>query len=607
MFSVAAVEGGEISETFSDWRVKIFRGAIRKVFMMFAFYNKQIRLVHAWAVACVPVAVLWLSVGTADAQAKLTVIPRPASVEEREGTFALRANTAIIYAEDDKTEAAKTARYLADMLSPLTNLQLKVSQTPGTGTPRGSILFTRKKSPESLGDEGYILDISPERVVVRANKAAGMFYAVQTLRQLLSKATAKGKDVAGSARVLPCVLIEDRPRFCWRGMMLDPARQFLATDFLKRYIDILASYKLNRLHLHLTDHTGWTVEIKKYPQLTDTSRWPIRSADRKAGVYTQDDLRELVAYATARHVIIVPEIEIIGHNSVPGWLMTKELLCPNNPYYTHEKPWDGEETIPWMEPCAARPETLEIYKNILREVIDIFPSPYLHIGGDEYFGNAWEKCPECQKLIETKNLRKDDSDELKQLFGKDAILGSKEKYLVYRYLMVRICDFVRSQGRRPMLWDDLAWRGKFPQDAVVMQWHFKGSYDFMQKVLTPEHPAAEAARAGHDAVAVPYNLLYFDKASSANSSLEGIYRLDPVPAGLTPEQKPLILGPHAAIWSHRQAEIHPQTFPRLYALAEIGWTPGQIRDSQEFARRVDTHEKQRAAMPQSTRPRASGQ
>ena len=140
-----------------------------------------------------------------------------------------------------------------------------------------------------------------------------------------------------------------------------------------------------------------------------------------------------------------------------------------------------------------------------------------------------------------------------------------------------------------------------------MQWHFKGGYDFMQKVATPECPASEAARAGHEAVAVPYNLLYFDKASSANSSLDGIYRFDPVPAGLTPEQQSRILGPHAAIWSHRQEEVEGQTFPRFYALAEIGWTPGQIRDFQEFARRVDIHEKQRTAMPQSAKPSVGGQ
>jgi hexosaminidase len=540
-------------------------------------------------------AVLVLAAGTAHLQAAITVIPEPVSVQERAGTFALRADT-VVYVQG---ESAETAHYLANVLAPSSGGRLKVKPYAGAEISPGGILLTTKHTVANLGDEGYVLDITPEWVVAQANKAAGLFYAAQTLRQLLPPEAVDPKSAAGSDRPLPCVRIEDRPRFPWRGLMLDPARQFLTTDFLKRYIDLLAFYKLNRLQLHLTDDTAWTIEIKKYPQLTDISRWPMPPAGRDRGIYTHEQVRALAAYAASRHVMLVPEIEMPAHNAIPGWVLSREVLCVNNPYRTHEKPWDEKLTSQWTEPCAANPKTLEIYQNILREVMEVFPAPYIHLGGDEYFGLAWAHCPECRKLIETENLRRGDSDELKRLFG-SGCLGSKEKYLVYRYLMTRICDFVRSQGRRPVLWDDLSWRGRFPQGAVIMQWHYQGGVDYMQKVTTPENPAAEAARAGPDAVVAPFSHLYFD----LNSPLEAVYRFDPMPAGLTPEQQSRVLGPHAPVWDQREDQVDSRTFPRLYALAEIAWTPKATANPPEFLRRVAIHERQRAATNQ--RPRKPG-
>jgi hexosaminidase len=557
------------------------------------FSKQPIALVRLLLVDCILTAVSLLAAETAHLQAAVTIIPKPANMTQRTGTFSLQTGT-VVYVQGDARETRETARYLARVLSPTNRFPLKVKPVANSEILPAGILLTTQDAPANLGNEGYLLDITSERIVARAKRAAGFFYAVQTLRQLLPR------EAALSERALPCLRIEDRPRFPWRGLMLDPARQFLSTDFLKHYIDLLAFYKLNRLQLHLTDDTAWTIEIKKYPQLTDMSRWPTRPADRVRGVYTHDQVRELAAYAASRHVMLVPEIEMPAHNAIPGWVLP-QVLCSNNPYRTHEKPWDDKDTSQWTEPCAANPKALEAYQNILREVMDVFPGPYIHVGGDEYFGVAWAHCPECRKLIETEHLRREQTDELKRLFG-NKCLGSSEKYLVYRYLMTRICDFVRSQGRQPVLWDDLSWRGRFPEGAVIMQWHYQGGIDYMQHVATPENPAAEAARAGRDTVVGPFSHLYFD----INSTLEAVYRFDPMPAGLTPAEQSRVLGPHAPVWDQREDQVDGRTFPRLYALAEIAWAPGEKDNLAEFLRRVAVHEKQRAALPQVPRPKVSG-
>ena len=186
--------------------------------------------------------------------------------------------------------------------------------------------------------------------------------------------------------------ITDRPQFPWRGLMLDPARYFMTKEFLKRYIDHLAFYKLNRLHLHLTDDEGWTLEMPGYANLTDVSRWPRRPAGRKEGIYREADIREIVDYAATRHVTVVPEIDMPGHSAVPGWTLPDMLLCSNNPYGPGRKPWDDKESYMWMEPCVASPKAMTFYENILTKVIQLFPSPYIHLGGDEYFGLARKNC-----------------------------------------------------------------------------------------------------------------------------------------------------------------------------------------------------------------------
>ena len=520
----------------------------------------------------------------ADGARSVAVIPRPAKMTLGSGTFAVRPDTRLLV----DIVAISTGRHLADSLKAIGGWSLSMERNEAGASHNNAIVLKLDPSLARLGEEGYVLAVEPQTVMVRAAQPAGLFYGCQTLRQLLLAPDVK--ETVRRRGTLPCLEIEDRPRFAWRGLMLDPARQFLTKDFLKRYIDMMAFYKLNRLQLHLTDDVAWTIEIKKYPELTDTMRWPVLPADRARGVYTHEDVRELVSYAAERNVMLVPEIEMPAHNAIPGWVLADKVLCSNNPYRAHEKPFEEKKTYEWTEPCAANPKTREIYQDILREVMEIFPSPYIHLGGDEYYGLAWARCPECRKLIETEHLRRFETEELKGLFAK--CLGSKEKYLVYRWLMTRMCDFVRSQGRRPVLWDDLSWRGQFPLGAVIMQWHYQGGVDYMQLTTTPESPAVEAAHADRDVVIAPFNCLYFD----LNSSLEAVYRFDPMPAGLTREQRAHILGPHAPVWEQRQDRVEGRTFPRVYALAEIGWTPADLRDLQDFARRLAVHEEHRVVI-----------
>ncbi len=520
------------------------------------------------------------------------VIPRPLKLTVLPGTFVAGPDVVIL-----ADAAARTGgERLAEALKPVVGRALAVKALAHDSPREGAIVLQQSPELAGLGEEGYRLDVQPRTVVLQAAKPAGLFYACQTLRQLLLFAP----DAAAGRGAVACLQIEDRPRFGWRGLMLDPARYFLSVSFLKRYVDLAAQYKLNRLHLHLTDDLGWTLEIRKYPELTDMARWPMTPANRNRGVYTQAEMRELVAYAAERNVILVPELELPGHNGIPGWTLRDQVLCPNNPCRDRGKVWDENETYKWVEPCVASPASQAVYTNILREVMDVFPGPYIHLGGDEYFGLAWAQCPDCQKLIETANLRRYDNTERKRRFSN--CLGNREKYLLYRHLMTRMCDFVTLQGRRPVLWDDLSWQGDFPAGAVIMQWHYEGGGDAWQQIQHTVNPAAEAARAGRDAVIAPYSHLYFD----LGSSLEAVYRFEPLPAGLTPQEQERILGPHAPVWNQRESAVDARTFPRLYALAELGWSPAAPRDWNAFRQRVDVHEELRALSPAGAGARGIG-
>ncbi len=538
------------------------------------------------------VSVLFLAAGWCAAQvpantnpveavksATLSLIPWPSRVTPGTGFFLIDAQTSI----KAGTAAMPCAGYLAETLAKATGFALAVTPLQEAERPSKGVVFRLDPALERLGGAGYTLDVDAERAELRAFKSAGLLYACQTLLQLLPPEVFSPAKVEGIAWKTPCVQIEDTPRFAWRGLMLDPARFFLTKDYIKRYIDLLALHKMNRLHLHLTDSEAWTLQIDAYPELTNMDKWPLKMAERAAGTYSHEDIREIVRYAEARNVTVVPEIELPAHASVV-LAAYPELMCANNPLRTGDRAWDGK-CYEWAEYCPAAENTYKFIETVLSEVMELFPSSYIHLGADEYFGLAWKQCPECQKKAAEARAAGEDSEELKALFAN--CLGDHEKYLLYRRLIQRVCGFVVSKGRQPVLWDDLSWRGNYPAGAVVNQWHYKGGMDCFQNVITPVDPAVEAATTGHDVIASPFSHLYFDLGDARNTEL--VYRYEPLPEGLTEEQARRILGPSAPAWNQPQQQADQMIFPRLVALSEVGWTERGNRNWEAFAAREKAH------------------
>lgn len=421
-------------------------------------------------------------------------------------------------------------------------------------------------SSANLGAEGYRLTIDNQGVTIVGNDPAGALYGTQTLRQLLHH--------RGDAPNLRQMTISDQPRFGWRGVMLDPARYFIPVEKVKQVIDLLALHKMNRLHLHLTDDQGWRIQIRKYPELTDATRWPASARNRNdPGFYTQEEIRELVAYATARQVLLIPEIDVPAHSTVSAYVLP-QLLCRNNPHPgSHE----------WTEFCAGRDEPVEIFADIIAEVAELFPGPYIHIGGDEYWGLAWAQCPDCQKRLADANLESGDTEELRTLYAKSA--GDKRRYLLYRDLMRRMAAKVTALGRTPIMWDDISWRGAYPEGAVVMQWHYKGGMDFWAKTQVLENPAAHAAEHGHASVVVPFSHLYLDLPKS----LKTIYEFEPMPAELSGDRQQHLLGAQGCNWECPLDRIDQRLFPRVSIIAEMAWSPKANRRWDAFRPRLAEH------------------
>jgi hexosaminidase len=301
------------------------------------------------------------------------------------------------------------------------------------------------------------------------------------------------------------------------------------------------------------------------------------------GYYSQAELRELVAHAASRSVTVVPEIEFTNHLTA-ALHAYPDLMCANNPVRLGQHPWGQDrDTTQWMEPCVGREEPFQCLEGILSEVTEIFPSPYVHVGGDEYFGVAWAQCPDCQRRLQEETLEAEETSELRELFSQ--CRGAKNKYLLYRYTMRRICGLVTARGRIPVLWDDLAWRGKFPPQAVIMQWHAKGGRDPWQHVNAPENPAVPAVQAGHDAIVVQHDYLYLH-----GGDLTKLYNFEPIPQEISADQQAHILGPEGALWETPQPRVDGFVFPQLCALAEIAWSPRELRSLADFNGRMRDHE-----------------
>jgi hexosaminidase len=485
------------------------------------------------------------------------VVPKPLKVEPGEGSFTLTAETVIGVSSP---ELSGVGRYLAELLAPAAGFKLAVASD---SLPKSNVIVLKLDAAQTeLGDEGYRLTCTPTGVVITAARPAGVFYGVQTLRQLLPVEIENPQKVEGVAWRAPCVAIEDRPRFKWRGYMLDTARHFRTKAEVMRMIDLVAMLKLNIFHLHLTDNEGWRVEIKRYPLLVETgSRVPDKSGNVGEGrFYTQEDIREIVQYAADRFITVVPEIEMPGHNTA---LTTAypELSCTGKPA---------------QELCVSRERTFEFMCGVLDEVLALFPSPYIHIGADEVKPRRWQMCPSCSammKQLAQTELPDDVTSFHPETPPSSGISFDANTARMQGEFVRRIDRFLTSRGRRMVGWDEILEGGlNVDSPAIAMAW--RGD-----QMITG---AVETKR---DVVVTLVDYYYLNRGLP----FEHTYAFEPIPDNLTPEQAKHILGVQGNLWGERLRTpkwVDFLTFPNLCAIAEAGWTPREARDFADFSTRM---------------------
>ena len=458
---------------------------------------------------------------------EVNLIPKPQSITVNEGVFSLGFSTGLI------TDSAfiDEANYLKELL----NLSFK-----------GKKNIIRLSQIEGLKDEEYQLEITKEQLNLSASSNVGLMRGIQTLRQLLPA----GYEDKGVVAKIPCLIIHDFPRFSWRGMLLDCCRHFMDKEFVMRYIDLLAYHKMNILHWHLTEDQGWRIEIEKYPKLTEIGAWRTeKNGEKYGGFYTKEDIKEILAYAKTRHITVVPEIEFPGH-SVAAIASYPYLSCTGASINVGTE-WGVYKDIY----CAGNDTVFAFMEGVLTEVMELFPSKYIHIGGDEAPKYRWEHCRKCQQRITEEGLH--DAHELQS------------------YFITRIEKFFNENGRQLIGWDEILEGGLAPS-ATVQSWR-------------GEDGGIAAAKSGHDAIMSPTSHCYFDYDLDA-TDLKEVYHYEPIPAELTAKEAKHILGGECNMWSERapQELVDSKVFPRILAMSEVLWSSSE-KDYNNFYSRVQKH------------------
>ncbi len=474
----------------------------------------------------------------------VNVIPLPRRVETATGLFVFDERTRMLLSDAQDEELLR----LGDLVRVMLGLDLPLADDERSNTVTLRLVDGLAEGHE----EGYRLAVTPRSVTLSANRPAGIFYGLQTLRQIVTRDG------------ISTVEIEDAPRFSYRGMHLDVARHFFPTAFVKKYIDLLARHKMNRFHWHLTDDQGWRIEILRYPRLTEVGAFrseTVGDGQPHGGFYTQDDVREVVAYARERYVTVIPEIELPGH-CLAALAAYPELACTAGPFEVATR-WGGFDDV-----FCPKESTFRFLEHVLAEVTDLFPGPWVHIGGDEVSRKRWKACREAQSVIEREGLA--DEQQLQS------------------YFIERIGRFLRSKRRRLIGWDEILDADLAP-DATVMSW--RGM-----------HHGIAAARQGHDVVMTPTSHCYFDfyqgqadrepRAIGGFTPLEKVYAFEPVAPELTADQAAHIIGTQGNVWTEymKTAEhVEYMVLPRMLALSEVAWSPRDARDWDGFAQRVRAH------------------
>lgn len=504
------------------------------------------------------------SCGSHDPQ--IAIVPYPNHLEAGRGTYRVTDRPVTCDSRTDERTQRAVVGFAARLATVTggTNPVTVADEMPASGI--------RFVTDESLPAEGYELNVDGEGIEVRASQFPGFLYALQSLGQLLPAAVYGTEPAPDAAWEVPCVKIADAPRFAYRGMHLDVARHFFSVDEVKRYIDVMAIHKLNTLHWHLTDDQGWRIEIKRYPELTAVGsirkatvvrkEWGTYDGTPYGGFYTQDEIRDVVKYAADRGVTVIPEIDLPGH-MLAALTAYPELGCTGGPYEVWGRWGVADDVL-----CPGREKTFEFLEGVLTEVMELFPSEYIHIGGDECPKVRWEKCPRCQAKIRQLGL-KDDGEH------------TAEHYL-QSYVTDRIGKFLAQHGRRIIGWDEIL-EGRAPSDAVVMSW--RGS-----------EGGIAAAKLGHDVIMTPNSHFYFDYYQSLDTDaepfgiggyipMEQVYSYDPAFPELTPEQQKHILGVQANLWTEyvlNDEHLEYMLLPRLAALSEVQWCQPETKDWNRF-------------------------
>lgn len=523
-------------------------------------------------IACVVSLMLGLSgCSSVKTQRDVAIVPTPLSMEKGTGSFTFGPNTVITIPTE---EQKPVAGLFASLFTRSAGFTPKVQ----VGTEGDVCLELDKNLPE----DAYEMQVSSGQIRVKASDSKGLFYGLQNLRLLLPPAIESSTAQDTVEWTVPEMTVKDAPRFGYRGFMLDVSRYFLPKEELLRMIDCMALLKLNRLHLHLTDDNGWRLEIKKYPKLTEVGAWkvdrqhlpfPERRNPKRGepatvgGYYTQADMKEIIAYAADRQIEIIPEIDIPAHSNA-ALASYPEYACPVVKDFIGVIPGLGGKNAEIIF-CGGNEKTYEFLQDVLDEVIALFPSRYIHLGGDEATKTNWKKCPLCQARIREEHL----ADE-------EALQG---------YFMGRMSDYVRSKGKEVMGWDELT-NSKLPEDAIIFGWQGFGN------------AALKAAEQGHRFVMTPARVAYLIRYQGpqwfepltyfGNNTLKGLFDYEPVQEGWKPEYEKLLMGVQASMWTefcNKPEDVFYLVFPRLAALAEIAWVPKNQKDWNVFLKGLDNY------------------
>jgi hexosaminidase len=502
---------------------------------------------------------------------EISIIPRPVELKNRGGYFTIDSQTSVFASK----EAGKALNFFLRRIASSTGVNLRLGGEPADESPVNSIVLISEPAG-SKNEEAYSLDVSGKNIVIKAAFSKGFLNGISSLFQLMPADVWRSAPVSKFSWKIPSVFINDRPRFKWRGMHLDAARYYMPKEFIRKFIDLLAIHKFNVLHWHLTDDQGWRIEIKKYPKLTKISsvrketiaghhsnRPRLFDGIPHGGFYSKDDMREIAAYADALGITVLPEIEMPGHTQAV-LAAYPELGCTGGPYEVSTI-WSIREDIF----CAGNEKVFSFLEDVLSEVMELFPSKYIHIGGDEAPKKRWEKCPKCQARMRKENL--------------------KDEHELQSWFIRRIEKFLNAKGRRLIGWDEILEGGLAP-NATVMSWR-------------GEEGGIKALKAGHDVVFAPNKHTYFDYYQTSDQlshpvciggclTLENVYAYNPAPKGLSKREHAHILGAQGQLWTEYMPtpkHVEFMAFPRMCALSEVLWSPEENRDFKSFTNSLERH------------------